>query len=83
MQSHAGGATKTGHQSGGGVDESNLNLSQQEEDTPNSTNKALRERLKALRIGIKSERRELRRAAKNDLREQFSASSFKTGRGRW
>lgn len=45
----------------------------------------LKERLRRLRIGVKEKRRELRRSASSskDLRGTFSATSFKTGRGRW
>ncbi|CAM9831471.1 unnamed protein product [Pylaiella littoralis] len=52
----------------------------QQEDT-----KLLRERLQRLRIGVKEKRRGLRRSASasKDLRSTFSATSFKTGRGRW
>lgn len=50
------------------------------EDTTN----ALKAKLKMLQNGVKQTRRELRRAAKQaDLRGSFSATSFKTGRGRW
>ncbi len=45
----------------------------------------LKERLRRLRMGVKETRRELRRSASSskDLRGTFSATSFKTGRGRW
>lgn len=45
----------------------------------------LKEKLRRLRIGVKEKRRELRRSASSskDLKGTFSATSFKTGRGRW
>lgn len=45
----------------------------------------LKERLRRLRIGVKEKRRELRRSASSskDLKGSFSATNFKTGRGRW
>ena len=63
-------------QSEGSIVEGQLHTPQDDVKT-----KALKQKLKTLRIGIKDKRRELRRAAKNDVRESFSAASLKTGRG--
>ncbi|CAN0379528.1 unnamed protein product, partial [Ectocarpus sp. 12 AP-2014] len=53
-------------------------LEQQDDD------EALKERLQRLRFGVKEKRRELRRSASysKDHRGTFSATGFKTGRGR-
>ncbi|CAB1098492.1 unnamed protein product [Ectocarpus sp. CCAP 1310/34] len=53
-------------------------LEQQEDD------EALKERLRRVRVGVKEKRRELRRSASysKDQRGTFSATGFKTGRGR-
>ncbi|CAN0023535.1 unnamed protein product [Laminaria digitata] len=77
VQSHRGGTNVA--PSEGSIIEGQLHPSPVED----ANTKALEEKLKTLRIGVKDKRRELRRAAKNDVREFFSASSFKTGRGRW
>lgn len=77
VQSHKGGTNVA--PSEGSIIEGQLHPSPVED----ANTKALKEKLKTLRIGVKDKRRQLRRAAKNDVRESFSASSFKTGRGRW
>lgn len=76
MQSHTG--VTQAAQSEGSIVEGQLHPPQEDIKA-----RALKEKLKTLRTGIKDKRRELRRAAKNDVRESFSAASFKTGRGRW
>lgn len=76
MQSHGGGGKVA--QSEGSIVEGQLQPPQEDVNT-----KALKEKLKTLRIGIKDRRRELRCSAKKDIKESFSATSFKTGRGRW
>lgn len=44
----------------------------------------LKEKLRRLRVGVKEKRRQLRRSTSSskELRGTFSATSFKTGRGR-
>lgn len=44
---------------------------------------AIKEKLRMLRGGIQERRQELRRSAKKDAKRAFSATNFKTGRGRW
>lgn len=85
MQSKQGGwgcTTTTTQQSEGSGTEGaggEQHAKQQHEAEP------LKEKLRRLRIGVKEKRRELRRSASSskDLRGTFSATSFKTGRGRW